>query len=144
MQNWFQKKMMLYLVWFVKLKKSQWLLVKKMKLKRLTVKTVLITGATSGIGLATARTLAEQGHNLILTGRREDRLAELKEGFQAEYGIEITTLNFDVRNNDATETILNSLSDELKEVDVLINNAGLAKGFRTNSRRFTGPLEHDD
>ena len=104
-----------------------------------TVKTVLITGATSGIGLATARTLAAQGHHLILTGRRADKLAQLKEGFQEEYGVEITTLNFDVRNNDATETILNSLSDELKEVDVLINNAGLAKGF---SPIQDGSLDH--
>lgn len=92
-------------------------------------KTVLITGATSGIGRATANVFAENGYRLILTGRRLDRLEDLKADFEKENGSQVQILNFDVRDKKSTENAINSLSSEWKKVDILINNAGLAKGF---------------
>ncbi|SHI71258.1 NADP-dependent 3-hydroxy acid dehydrogenase YdfG [Tangfeifania diversioriginum] len=92
-------------------------------------KIALITGATSGIGEATANLLAENNFNLILTGRREDRLSDLKEKIQHESGSEVLTLKFDIRNSAETEQAINSLPDNWKNIDVLINNAGLAVGF---------------
>lgn len=89
----------------------------------------LITGATSGIGEATANLLAENNFNLILTGRRVDRLSALKEQIQHESGSEVLTLKFDIRNSTETEQALNILPDNWKDIDVLINNAGLAVGF---------------
>jgi 3-hydroxy acid dehydrogenase / malonic semialdehyde reductase len=89
----------------------------------------LITGATSGIGLATAELLASNGYNLIITGRRSDRLEEVKAKLEALHSIEITTLCFDIRNNDQVVQSLNSLPDSLKQIDVLVNNAGLASGL---------------
>ena len=93
------------------------------------VKIVMITGATSGIGFATAKLLAKKGYNLILTGRRNDKLQEIKEKLTHKYGVEIITLCFDIRDNTAVELAWNSLNDTWKNVDVLINNAGLAKGL---------------
>jgi NADP-dependent 3-hydroxy acid dehydrogenase YdfG/tetratricopeptide (TPR) repeat protein len=92
-------------------------------------KVVLITGATSGIGKATAAVFARNGFKLILTGRREDRLDEIKNGFTEEYKNQIQTLNFDVRNLDAVKKAVASLDPEWRNVDILINNAGLAKGL---------------
>ena len=101
-------------------------------------KTILITGATSGIGRATAIVLAEEGYDLILTGRREDRLEQLEvELSQNNPNINIRTLNFDVRNQPEVEHALTSLQSQ--NIDVLINNAGLAKGF---SEIHEGNLEH--
>src|SRR5690554_5803176 len=101
-------------------------------------KKILITGATSGIGLATARLLAEAGHNLILTGRRTERLEELKAELLRDHpGIQVKILAFDVRNQPEVEKALLSLDDQA--IDVLINNAGLAKGF---SEIHEGELEH--
>lgn len=91
--------------------------------------TVLITGATSGIGRATAELFAREGHRLILTGRRTERLEELKNHFEQEYQREVLTLHFDVRNPVATETALNHLPENWHNIDVLVNNAGLAKGL---------------
>src|SRR5690606_34752343 len=94
--------------------------------------------ATSGIGLATARVLAEAGHDLILTGRRAERLEELKtELLQSNSDIRVEILSFDVRNQPEVEQALNSLTDQT--IDVLVNNAGLAKGF---SEIHEGSLEH--
>lgn len=84
----------------------------------------LITGATSGIGLATAKLLAKD-HSLILCGRRQDRLDTIKK----ELDTEVITLSFDVRDRDAVFSAVESLPDEWKNVDVLINNAGNAHGL---------------
>ncbi|MBR1503020.1 MAG: SDR family oxidoreductase [Prevotella sp.] len=88
-------------------------------------KIVLITGATSGIGLACARKFAANGDKLILTGRNEKRLAEIKE----ELGAEVMTLAFDVRNRKEAEKQIGNLPSEWKNIDVLVNNAGLALGL---------------
>lgn len=101
----------------------------------------LITGATSGIGEATANLLAENNFNLILTGRRDDRLADLKKKIQDESGSEVLTLNFDLRNSGETEQALNSLPDNWKKIDVLINNAGLAVGFSSIAEGATDDWE---
>ncbi len=91
--------------------------------------TILITGATSGIGRATAELFARNGYNLIITGRREERLMALKDILEAEFSTQILTLTFDVRNQAAVEAAIASLEGDWKNIDVLVNNAGLAKGF---------------
>jgi 3-hydroxy acid dehydrogenase / malonic semialdehyde reductase len=90
------------------------------------LKTILITGATSGFGEATARILAQQGHRLILTGRRNERLSALKNELT---NTDVITLCFDVRDEEAVNNSINSLPIEWKSIDVLINNAGLASGL---------------
>lgn len=92
-------------------------------------KTVLITGATSGIGEATAILLAQNNFRLIITGRRNDRLISLKEKIENEFEAKVFTLNFDIRNRQETEKAIESLPKEWKEIDILINNAGLAAGL---------------
>lgn len=89
----------------------------------------MITGATSGIGEATARRLGALGYRLIITGRRSHRLEQVKRSIEAEYAVEILALSFDVRERDAVERTLGSLSEEWKNIDVLVNNAGLAAGL---------------
>lgn len=91
-------------------------------------KIALITGATSGIGEACARRFADGGYDLIITGRRAEKLAAIKEDIEAQ-GTKVKTLTFDVRDADAAETAINSLEPEWRNVDVLINNAGLALGL---------------
>lgn len=90
-------------------------------------KTVLITGATSGIGKATAILFAVKGFHMILCGRRQERLDALK----TELGkkTEVHTLNFDVRDREATFQAIGSLPDAFSEIDILINNAGNAHGL---------------
>lgn len=90
-------------------------------------KNVLITGATSGIGKATAIRLAKEGFNLILCGRRENRLAELKKELSSS--TEIYTLRFDVRKQEDIEKAIKNLPENFKPIDVLINNAGNAHGL---------------
>lgn len=92
-------------------------------------KLVMITGATSGIGTATAKIFAKNGFNLIITGRRKDRLDEVKKKLSNKYGVDIHTLCFDVRDHAAVKKAWKSLKTEWKQIDILINNAGLAKGF---------------
>lgn len=92
-------------------------------------KNVLITGATAGIGEACAKLLAKSGYDLILTGRRKDRLDDLSETIHREINVDVLPLNFDIRDKEATEKILKNLSDKWKTIDVLINNAGLASGL---------------
>lgn len=87
--------------------------------------TVLITGATSGIGLATARLFAAAGYELLLTGRRADRLQLIEQEF-AKAGTTVQTFCFDIRDRQACENAMQSIQ---QPVDILINNAGLAKGF---------------
>jgi 3-hydroxy acid dehydrogenase / malonic semialdehyde reductase len=92
-------------------------------------KTVMITGATAGFGEATAREFAKNGYDLILTGRRLDRLNRVAEETGKKYGVEVFTLNFDVRNNAETQKAIYSLPARWQNIDVLVNNAGLASGF---------------
>lgn len=91
-------------------------------------KTVLITGATSGIGLACARKFADNGDRLILTGRNENRLAEIRKKLE-EKGIDVLTLAFDVRDTQKATKYIQGLPKEWQEIDVLVNNAGLALGL---------------
>ena len=90
-------------------------------------KTVLITGATSGIGLATARKFAKENFKLILCGRRQERLDQLKAELSAH--TEVTTLNFDVRDQKEVNKALASLPSEFDDIQILINNAGNAHGL---------------
>jgi 3-hydroxy acid dehydrogenase / malonic semialdehyde reductase len=89
-------------------------------------KTVLITGASSGIGKACAEVFAKNNYRLILSGRRKDRLEELKQKLK---GVETYILNFDIRKKAETFDAINSLPKEWKQIDLLINNAGLAAGI---------------
>ena len=88
----------------------------------------LITGATSGIGQACARRFAQGGYNLILTARRDDKLQEVKQQLEKE-GVEVLTLTFDVRDREAGHRAFRDLHDAWKNIDVLVNNAGLARGL---------------
>jgi 3-hydroxy acid dehydrogenase / malonic semialdehyde reductase len=94
-------------------------------------KIAIITGATSGIGEATALLLANNKYKLILTGRRHDKLLLLKEKIVKEFNSKVLTLNFDIRSLDETKNAIESLPQSWKNIDVLINNAGLAAGFNT-------------
>lgn len=87
-----------------------------------------ITGATSGIGESVARALAYQGYDLIITGRRANRLNCLKQELKAEYGIEVFIQSFDVRDRRQCEAFFDSLSLKHRDIDVLINSAGVAIG----------------
>lgn len=92
------------------------------------MKTVLITGATSGIGLACARKFAENGDRLILTGRNEHLLSDIRKEL-AEKGTEVMTLAFDVRDREKAKKYINGLPEAWQNIDVLVNNAGLALGL---------------
>ncbi|MBF0977208.1 MAG: SDR family oxidoreductase [Bacteroidetes bacterium] len=92
-------------------------------------KTALITGATSGIGRAVADIFAENKYNLIVTGRRSERLQELKAALERQHGIGVLALCFDVRDNDEVVRNIASLPVEWRNIDVLVNNAGLAVGL---------------
>ena len=102
-------------------------------------KIVFITGATSGIGKATAELFASKGFRLILNGRRKERLKTLQNEFKTEFKTKAKILPFDVRNIDEVKKAINKLDDEWKQVDILINNAGLAKG---KAPIHEGDLEH--
>ncbi len=92
-------------------------------------KIALITGATSGIGRACAQRFAQANYDLILTGRRNKELEELKAELLAHYKIRVLTLNFDVRSLKEVEQNLGNLPEEWANIDVLLNNAGLAVGL---------------
>ena len=91
-------------------------------------KTVLITGATSGIGLGCARKFADNGDRLILTGRNEQKLNEIKQELESK-GTEVLTLAFDVRDRAAATAAIGQLPEAWQAIDVLVNNAGLALGL---------------
>ena len=92
-------------------------------------KIALITGATAGIGEATAELFAREGYNLILTGRRTDRLDKLAARLNKKYNVEVATSSFDVSNRAEVLENLESLPAKWKKVNVLINNAGLSQGL---------------
>lgn len=91
-------------------------------------KIALITGASSGIGQATARLLLDNNYNVIVTGRREERLIQFKSEFEDG---RVYVLNFDVRDEKQVIEALNSLPEQWKNISVLVNNAGLAWGLST-------------
>ena len=93
------------------------------------IKLVLITGATSGIGKATATIFAKHGYNLIITGRREGRLEELKTKLKKKYAVKIKTLVFDIQKLSSVKKAIKSLEGDWKNIDILVNNAGLALGL---------------
>lgn len=107
-------------------------------------KIVLITGATSGIGEACARKFAQNGDKLILTGRNQARMTAIADELKAQ-GAEVLTLMFDVRDREAARKAIESLPAEWQEIDVLVNNAGLALGlepeFEGNSDDWDGMID---
>ena len=94
-------------------------------------KIALITGATAGIGKATAFALASEGYDIIITGRRKDLLTRMEKEITDKFPVKVLSLNFDVRNLFEVEEVINNLSGEWKAIDVLVNNAGLAVGLST-------------
>ena len=92
-------------------------------------KVVLITGATSGIGRATARAFAKEGNRVIVTGRRAERLEALKAELEEEFGAKVCVVSFDVRDEQVCNNLLSLLPEEFAEIDILVNNAGLASGL---------------
>ena len=100
-------------------------------------KIVLITGATSGIGLACARKFAENGDKLILTGRNQNRLEEIRNELTAK-GTEVLIMAFDVRDREKAKKFIGELPAEWQKIDVLVNNAGLALGLEPE---YAGDLD---
>lgn len=91
-------------------------------------KIVMVTGATSGIGEACAKKFANGGYNVIVTGRRHDKLEALKTQLEAQ-GARVLALTFDVREREAARKVVESIDGEWADIDVLVNNAGLALGL---------------
>ena len=91
-------------------------------------KIIMITGATAGFGKATALKFAKNGYNVIITGRRKERLDDLEKELLG-MDIKVLSLNFDVRNRYEVEDTIKSLPEEWKKIDILVNNAGLAVGM---------------
>jgi 3-hydroxy acid dehydrogenase/malonic semialdehyde reductase len=92
-------------------------------------KIAMVTGATAGIGKATAFKLAAINYALILTGRRKNLLESLKDQLIKTYGVDVIALDFDVRNREEVDQVIKNLPDDWKNIEVLINNAGLAVGL---------------
>lgn len=92
-------------------------------------KIALITGATAGIGEACAQIFAQNSYDLIITGRRKERLEKISEELKEETGAEVMPLHFDIRDHDAVKDAIESLPANWQKIDVLINNAGLAAGL---------------
>jgi len=90
--------------------------------------TALITGTTSGFGYAFALRMARLGYNLVITGRRRERLDELSKKIADEYGSKVHSLCFDVRSQTECRLAIESLPKEFQQIDILVNNAGLAAG----------------
>ncbi|WP_134088372.1 SDR family oxidoreductase [Olivibacter sp. XZL3] len=93
------------------------------------MKTVFITGASSGIGFASAEVFAREKYNLLLASRRIDRLHIMATDLQNKYGVQIHTVGMDVRDKNLVEKVWEELPDQWKDIDVLINNAGLSQGL---------------
>lgn len=94
-------------------------------------KTVLVTGATAGFGKAIATRFAQNGYDVCITGRREERLNALRDELQKQYGVQVITLLFDVRDKKEVTNAIEQLKTKIKTIDILVNNAGLAAGFGT-------------
>ena len=92
-------------------------------------KIALVTGATTGIGKATAYALAAQEYDLIITGRREKLLSQIEKDIETTSGVKVLSVNFDVRDKEQVEHYMNNLPQEWKDISVLVNNAGLAVGL---------------
>ncbi len=92
-------------------------------------KTAFITGASAGIGAACAKLLAKEGFNLLLAARRADRLETMATGLEHQYGIKVLAVTLDVRDRVSVQEMFQNLPDEWKQIDVLINNAGLSQGL---------------
>jgi 3-hydroxy acid dehydrogenase/malonic semialdehyde reductase len=92
-------------------------------------KTIMITGATAGFGKAIAVRFAKNEYNVIITGRRKDRLVELEKELLSFGKIKVLSLNFDVRKLNEVMSAIESLPAEWKSIDILVNNAGLAAGL---------------
>lgn len=92
-------------------------------------RTVFITGASSGIGEATARAFAEEGYRLVITGRRHERLKVLKRELEADFAAEVLVLSFDIRDRFQCEAAIESMPEDFADIDILVNNAGLAAGL---------------
>lgn len=91
----------------------------------------LITGGTSGIGLETAKALASIGYNIIIVGRREERLIKVSNELINNQKVKVKYLVLDIRDRDSVSNSISSLPDEWKNIDVLVNNAGLAVGLNS-------------
>jgi 3-hydroxy acid dehydrogenase / malonic semialdehyde reductase len=98
-------------------------------MNRIRGKTVLITGASSGIGMAAARAFASMGAHLVLCARREDRLAALRHELEQEHGVRVRVKTLDVRHREAVEAFARELESSDAVPDVLLNNAGKALGL---------------
>jgi 3-hydroxy acid dehydrogenase/malonic semialdehyde reductase len=92
-------------------------------------KIIMITGATAGFGWAIAKKFGLNGYNLIITGRRKERLDQLVKELKVNKDIKVLPLSFDVRNSEEVTTAIEKLPDEWKNIDILVNNAGLAVGL---------------
>ena len=101
-------------------------------------KTVLITGASSGIGASCARYFAEAGARLILSARREQALQDLADQLQSKHQTETCLLPLDVQCSDAVNSAIEALPDDWQSIDVLINNAGLSRGL---DKQYEAPLQ---
>jgi NADP-dependent 3-hydroxy acid dehydrogenase YdfG len=88
-----------------------------------------ITGATAGIGKATAEIFAKNGYNVIISGRRQERLLEFSAELKIKYKIDVLNLKFDVRNLKEVQSAISSIPENWKKIDLLVNNAGLAVGL---------------
>ena len=99
----------------------------------------LITGTTAGIGAAAAQILAKNGYDLILNGRRNDRLEEQSRKLTNQYDIQTKIMHIDIRNHEEVEKYIANLSSEWLSIDVLINNAGLAAGLNSIE---SGSIDH--
>lgn len=96
---------------------------------KLQKKNVLVTGASAGIGKSCAYSFAEEGANLILFARREEKLVEIAEDIKKKYAVSVFIAQCDVRNYNEVESKINSLPEDFAQIDILINNAGLARGL---------------
>jgi 3-hydroxy acid dehydrogenase/malonic semialdehyde reductase len=94
-------------------------------------KIVFITGATAGIGEACAHKFAENKYDVIISGRREERLQKFTSDLRNKYGVEVLPIVLDVRNKEKVHSVVSMLPDAWKNIDVLVNNAGLALGLNS-------------
>jgi 3-hydroxy acid dehydrogenase / malonic semialdehyde reductase len=94
-------------------------------------KTIFITGATSGFGKAIAEKFAQGGYNVCISGRRSDRLEALKQQLEEEYNVQVVTATMDVRDKEQVSRAVAEMMTQVAQIDVLVNNAGLARGLAT-------------